>query len=70
MPSIPKATTDFEFLFPFGWGELWGIADRTDYDLKPHQEPVRQKPWSISIRETNEKYRALLSSSRPSVWNG
>ena len=32
------ATTDFEFLFPFGWGELWGIADRTDFDLKQHQE--------------------------------
>ncbi len=32
-----KATTDFEFLFPFGWGELWGIADRTDFDLKCHQ---------------------------------
>ncbi len=31
-----KATTDFEYLFPFGWGELWGIADRTDYDLKQH----------------------------------
>ena len=33
-----KATTDFEFLFPFGWGELWGIADRTDYDLSQHSE--------------------------------
>jgi glycyl-tRNA synthetase len=33
-----NATTDIEFLFPFGWGELWGIADRTDYDLKQHQE--------------------------------
>ena len=33
-----KATTDIDFLFPFGWGELWGIADRTDYDLKQHQE--------------------------------
>ena len=33
-----KATTDVEFLFPFGWGELWGIADRTDYDLGRHQE--------------------------------
>ncbi len=33
-----KATTDIEFLFPFGWGELWGVADRTDYDLKQHQE--------------------------------
>ncbi|MDR0221726.1 MAG: glycine--tRNA ligase [Lachnospiraceae bacterium] len=32
-----KATTDIEYLFPFGWGELWGIADRTDYDLKQHQ---------------------------------
>ncbi len=33
-----KATTDFEFMFPFGWGELWGVADRTDYDLGRHQE--------------------------------
>jgi glycyl-tRNA synthetase len=33
-----KATTDFEFLFPFGWGELWGVADRTDYDLNQHQK--------------------------------
>ena len=33
-----KATTDFEYNFAFGWGELWGIADRTDYDLKQHQE--------------------------------
>lgn len=32
-----KATSDIEFLFPFGWGELWGIADRTDYDLTQHQ---------------------------------
>lgn len=32
-----RATTDIEFLFPFGWGELWGIADRTDYDLTQHQ---------------------------------
>ena len=32
-----KATTDFEYLFPFGWGELWGIADRTNYDLSQHQ---------------------------------
>ena len=33
-----RATTDIEYLFPFGWGELWGIADRTDYDLNRHQE--------------------------------
>ena len=33
-----NATTDIEFKFPFGWGELWGVADRTDYDLKQHME--------------------------------
>ena len=33
-----NATSDIEYLFPFGWGELWGIADRTDYDLKQHME--------------------------------
>ncbi len=37
-----KATTDIEFLFPFGWGELWGIADRTDYDLTQHQNTSGQ----------------------------
>ncbi|MDO5738244.1 MAG: glycine--tRNA ligase [Eubacteriales bacterium] len=37
-----KATTDFEFLFPFGWGELWGVADRTDYDLAQHQEGAKE----------------------------
>ena len=37
-----KATTDFEFLFPFGWGELWGVADRTDYDLTQHQNASGQ----------------------------
>ena len=38
-----KATTDFEFLFPFGWGELWGVADRTDYDLTQHQNTSGEK---------------------------
>ena len=38
-----KATTDIEFLFPFGWGELWGVADRTDYDLTQHQNTSGQK---------------------------
>ncbi len=38
-----KATTDIEFLFPFGWGELWGIADRTDYDLTQHQTTSGQE---------------------------
>jgi glycyl-tRNA synthetase len=37
-----KATSDIEFLFPFGWGELWGIADRTDYDLSRHQEVSKE----------------------------
>ena len=37
-----KATSDIEFLFPFGWGELWGIADRTDYDLTQHQKTSGQ----------------------------
>lgn len=50
-----NATTDIEYRFPFGWGELWGIADRTDFDLKQHiehsgQDMVYQDP------ETNEKY--------------
>ena len=37
-----RATTDFEFLFPFGWGELWGVADRTDYDLTQHEKTSGQ----------------------------
>ena len=50
-----KATTDFEFLFPFGWGELWGVADRTDYDLTQHMEHSG-KPLEYFDPETNEKY--------------
>lgn len=50
-----KATTDIEFLFPFGWGELWGIADRTDYDLGRHQE-VSGEPMEYFDDETKEKY--------------
>ncbi|HBR32782.1 MAG TPA: glycine--tRNA ligase, partial [Clostridiales bacterium] len=46
---------DFEFLFPFGWGELWGIADRTDFDLKAHQERSGED-LSYFDPETNEKY--------------
>ena len=50
-----KATTDIEFLYPMGWGELWGIADRTDYDLGVHQNKS-----GVDLRyldsETNEKY--------------
>ncbi len=50
-----KATTDFEFLFPFGWGELWGIADRTDYDLTQHQN-TSGKDLTYFDPETNEHY--------------
>jgi len=50
-----KATTDIEFNYPFGWGELWGIADRTDYDLNRHQEFSKQD-MSYMDPETNEKY--------------
>ena len=50
-----KATTDFEYLFPFGWGELWGVADRTDYDLTQHQN-TSGKDLSYFDQETNERY--------------
>ena len=50
-----KATTDFEFLFPFGWGELWGIADRTDYDLTCHQN-TSGEDMTYYDQAKNEKY--------------
>ena len=50
-----KGTTDIEFLFPFGWGELWGIADRTDYDLGRHQE-ISGEPMEYFDDEKKEKY--------------
>ena len=50
-----NATTDFEFMFPFGWGELWGVADRTDFDLKQHQEHSGQS-MEYTDPVTNEKY--------------
>ena len=50
-----KATTDFEYLFPFGWGELWGIADRTDYDLTQHMNESG-KDLQYFDPETNEHY--------------
>ncbi|HEY8418890.1 MAG TPA: glycine--tRNA ligase [Clostridia bacterium] len=49
------ATTDFEYKFPFGWGELWGIADRTDFDLKSHQEKSKESMEYLDP-VTNEKY--------------
>lgn len=50
-----KATTDFEYLFPFGWGELWGVADRTDYDLTQHTK-FSGTPMDYFDPETNERY--------------
>ncbi len=50
-----NATSDIEYLFPFGWGELWGIADRTDYDLNKHAEHSGQDMTYLDP-STNEKY--------------
>ena len=50
-----KATTDFEFMFPFGWGELWGVAARTDYDLTQHQN-TSGKDLTYFDQEKNEHY--------------
>ncbi len=50
-----KATTDIEYKFPFGWGEIWGIADRTDYDLKQHAD-YSGKRLDYLDAETNERY--------------
>ena len=51
-----KATTDFEFMFPFGWGELWGIADRTDYDLTQHANTSGESMEYIDPVDTNKRY--------------
>ena len=50
-----KATTDFEYLYPFGWGELWGVADRTDYDLTQHSEHSGQDMVYFD-QANNKKY--------------
>lgn len=50
-----KATTDIEFLFPFGWGELWGVANRSDFDLKQHQK-FSGKSFEYFDPEINKKY--------------
>jgi len=50
-----NATADIEFKFPFGWGELWGIADRTNYDLSRHMEASGEDLTYLDL-ETNEKY--------------
>ena len=53
--TTATATTDIEYLFPFGWGELWGIADRTDFDLRQHSEHSGQEMNYVDS-ETGEKY--------------
>ena len=57
MAFYSRATTDIEYQFPFGsgWGELWGIADRTDYDLGRHQEASGKK-LTYFDQERNEHY--------------
>ena len=50
-----NGTTDIEFKFPFGWGELWGIADRTDFDLTQHQNHSKEDMTYLDP-ETNERY--------------
>lgn len=60
-----NATTDIEFKFPFGWGELWGIADRTDFDLKAHMRESKQD-MSYFDSVNNKKYIPYVIE--PSVW--
>ena len=59
-----KATTDIEFLFPFGWGELWGIADRTDYDLTQHQNLSKE---DMSYYDDEKKIRYIPYVVEPSL---
>ena len=60
------ATSDIEYKFPFGWGELWGIADRTDFDLKQHQEHSG-KSLEYFDPQTNEKYIPYVVESSVGV---
>ena len=59
-----KATTDIEFLFPFGWGELWGIADRTDYDLTQHQNTSGE---DLTYFDDQKKIRYIPYVVEPSL---
>ena len=64
MSHYSNATTDIEFQFPFGWGELWGIADRTDFDLKKHQEASGK---SLEYFDQQENTRYLPYVIEPSL---
>ena len=59
-----KATTDFQFLFPFGWGELWGVADRTDYDLSCHQNVSKE---DLTYFDDEKKKRYIPYVIEPSL---
>lgn len=59
-----KATSDIEYLFPFGWGELWGIADRTDYDLNQHQEVSKE---SMEYFDDDKKIKYIPYVIEPSL---
>lgn len=59
-----RATTDIEYQFPFGWGELWGIADRTDYDLKRHMEYSKE---SLEYFDQQENKKVIPYVIEPSV---
>ena len=59
-----KATTDIEYLFPFGWGELWGIADRTDYDLTQHQNVSKE---DLSYFDDEKQIRYIPYVIEPSL---
>ena len=59
-----KGTTDFEYLFPFGWGELWGIADRTDYDLNQH---IKESGQSLDYFDPTDNTRYVPYVIEPSL---
>ncbi len=61
LATYSNATTDFEYLFPFGWGELWGVASRTNYDLTH----TRSTPGRISPTLT----RRTTSTMSPTLWS-
>ncbi len=56
-----NATTDIEYRFPFGWGELWGIASRTDFDLKQHSEHSGED-FQYHDQETGENISLTVSN--------
>ena len=59
-----KGTTDFEYLFPFGWGELWGIADRTDYDLNQH---IKESGQALDYFDSTDNTRYIPYVIEPSL---